>query len=458
MLPVLTRLLTPAEFGSAVLAQALATIAAITLGGGLAPAIMRRHFDGRGPGRTPDSRRLVASSVVIAASGTALLVLSVPVWGPHLAGERQSALWIGMLLAFPLAVIACSSALMRVQEQPWAFVTVVLVQSVGGQMLGVGAVLLFGETASVYLAGYLVGGLLAATLALGLSGGARVRPASLSVLRRSFEIGVPTIPVALAILALTLGDRVVIQSFEGSAAVARYQVAYVVGALGITLLSALQSAWLPITFAGSATDRWSTLARSTTVVTRLAVVAVTVLALSAPYALRILAPAAYAQADLIGVTVIVALAALPWAVYLPMAQVLLWEERTRPMLWIGPTSAAVNLVLAAVLLRDFGLEGVAAATLVALCLLSALCIRTVRRLIVFPWDVRGLAVSAGAGIMVAIAAVWLPSDGVVAAVTRGIGVAIGLWLGYRLLRREWHREGPVGPERIADATPVASSA
>jgi len=384
VLPVLTRVLDQTEFGAAVLAQAIGAVAAIMIGAGLAPAIMRRYFDGGIEGVGSAASRLVASSIVIACAGTTVLLVLVAACSSFLGFERPSALWLGVILSFPLAIISSSSALLRAQERPWAFVVVVLAQSLGGQIFGVGAVLAFGSTASMYLSGYLAGGMLAACLAVGCSGAARARPATRAMLRRALTTGGPTIPMAFAMIFIALGDRFVIQGISGAEDVARYQVAYVIGALGITLLTALQSAWLPITFATSDASRWSMLARDTTAVVRLAMVLVAIISLLAPFGLRVLAPASYVHADLLGVAVVVALAAMPWAVYLPLAQVLVWEERTRPMLVIGPAAAITNLVLAALLLPGYGLQGVAVATFVALSFQAFLCAWAVRRLVSIP--------------------------------------------------------------------------
>ncbi|MEJ7784245.1 MAG: lipopolysaccharide biosynthesis protein [Solirubrobacteraceae bacterium] len=440
VLPVLTRVLDQTEFGAAVLSQAIGTVAAILIGAGLAPAIMRRYFDGGIEGVGSAASRLVASSIVIACAGTTVLLVLVAACSSFLGFERPSALWLGVVLAFPLAIIASSSALLRVQERPWAFVVVVLAQSLGGQIFGVGAVLAFGATASAYLSGYLAGGVLGACLAVACSGAARARPATTATLRRALAIGGPTIPVAFAMIFIALGDRFVIQGLSGPVDVARYQVAYLIGALGITLLSALQSAWLPITFATSAAGRWSILAYNTTAVVRLAMVLVAVISMLAPFGLQVLAPASYAHADLLAVTVVVALAALPWAIYLPLAQVLLWEERTRPMLVIGPAAAITNLVLAALLFPGYGLQGVAVATFLALSFQAFLCAWAVKRIVSIPWDFAGLAISAAGAMGFAGLALAIPDDGVAAAFLRILIVACAIWLGVRAIGQARDRE------------------
>ena len=69
--------------------------------------------------------------------------------------------------------------------------------------------------------------------------------------------------------ALSAGDRVVIERFEGIEQVGRYQVAYLIGSLGILLLNALNSAWSPIIY-GAGDDRWSILRRTSGIVHEMA--------------------------------------------------------------------------------------------------------------------------------------------------------------------------------------------
>jgi len=452
VLPVLTRVLDQTEFGAAVLSQAIGTVAAILIGAGLAPAIMRRYFDGGTQGVGSAASRLVASSILIACAGTALLLAVAAACVSYLEFDRPGALWLGVLLALPLAIISSSSALLRVQERPWAFVVVALAQSLGGQICGVGAVLVFGATASMYLSGYFAGTMLAACVAVGCSGAARARPATRTTLRRALALGGPTIPVAFAILFIALGDRFVIQAIAGTEDVARYQIAYVIGGLGITLLSALQSAWMPITFASDEADRWALLACHTTLVARLAMVLVAVISLLAPVGLRVLAPASYGHVHLLGVTVVVALAALPWAIYLPLAQVLLWEERMRPLLVIGPAAALTNLIVAALLLPGFGLQGVAAATFVALSLQALLCAWAVRRIVSIPWDHAGLAVSAAGAVGFAGLALVVPDDGVAGALLRVLVLTCAIWLGARAVGRARNHDPPTPRPSFVETT------
>ena len=208
---------------------------------------------------------------------------------------------------------------------------------------------------------------------------------------------------------LALGDRVVIQVVSGSSAVGRYQVAYAVGALGVALLSALQNAWVPITFSASDEERWEALAKMTAIVVRLGILAAVGITVVAPIALDVLAPASYDPSDLVTVTALVAAGAVPWAFYLPMSQVLFWQRRTRPLAWITPLSAIFNLALVALLVPPLGLAGAGLSTLLALMLQAFLCSRAAAAAATVPWAFRRLVVPLIAGTVALAAFTDLPS-------------------------------------------------
>ncbi len=235
-------------------------------------------------------------------------------------------------------------------------------------------------------------------------------------------MGLPTIPTELSAMALSTGDRFVIQVVDGSAAVGRYQIAYALGTLALTFLSAQNVAWLAITFEEPEEQRWPALAQTTTLAAQMAMMLCAFIALTAPLALSIMAPASYDPRGLVAVSAIVAFAAVPFALNLSCGQILIWHRRTRPLLWITALALLVNLVLVVILLPPFGLAGAAAATFFALCLEAALAFRVANRLAPVPWDYRGIALCFAGGLLAVVVAIALPA-GVIADGGRGIAAA-----------------------------------
>ena len=413
VLPLITRILDPDQYGLVALALGFQVVLAALVGAGLPAAITRMHFEPpERDGSVPVSVRLIVNTVGIAGAATLLIAASTPLWAPYLGPSVEQVVLLGVLLALPTAVLASVQAVLRAQEAARYFIAVALLGSLGAQLLGLAALQIEGPSPSRYLVGYAAGIVVAAAVGAGLAGVRLTRPAASTEFRDALSIGLPMVPHGLAVFVLALGDRVLIQILDGSSAVGRYQVAYAFGALTLAFLAAVQNAWLPVTFSVGLHERWSALSETTVLVARLAAYAAGTVALVSPLGLAILAPSAYEPRDLVPVAGIVAAAALPWAIYLPMVQVLLWHKRTRPLMWITPLAALVNLVLVAWLVPWVGLEGAALATLIAFGVQLVLTYRATSTLQVIRWEHRQIVVSTCVGAtLVAIGCVLPPSTG-----------------------------------------------
>ena len=434
VLPIVTRLLGPSEYGVVALTLSLNVVIVALVGLGVPAAITREYFADDRPDEAR-GRALVLSTGLLALAGAGVVLASLPVWGPAVADGENLALVIGIGMAIPAATAAAASSLLLVQERPAAFTLVVLISSLGAQLLGTCGLLVLGREAVFYLAGFFAGVALAALVGLGVAGALRSRPASRQVLSGALALGLPTVPHSIALYVLALGDRIVIQAISGSSAVGRYQVAYALGGLGTVLLSALQRAWVPITFSAESQDRWPNLARMATLVVRLGALVAAGLVAVAPLGLAFLAPQSYEPADLVPVVALVAAAAIPWAIYLPMTQVLFWERRTGSLAWITPVSAILNLILVLVLIPPLGLEGAAAATLAAVIVQAGLCALAANRVAGVPWQWGSMLRTGGAGLAAVGVVAAMPLDpawGVCRALVLGFTIAASV----RLVRGE----------------------
>jgi len=366
-IPIATRLLDPSDYGIITLATTvqllLGTVAAL----GLPEAILRFFYDDR---EDPSAARgLIASSAVVSLLVTVALGGVVVIAAP--SADYALALLFGIALVLPTAVLASCRSLLRAEERPAAFVAVSLISTVGAQVLAVVGVI-FIPVPTTYLIGVTVAMVIAMIAGLAMTRSIWVRPASWSTLRAALDYGLPTVPYAVSIFALGFADRFPIAAIEGTSALGKYQVAFAFGFLGVVLVQSLEMAWVPITFASTESERWSSLAQVSGTVARLAAFCSGFVALVALPVLTIVVPGSY-DSDLLGeVAAIASLGTVGWAIFLARTQVLLWEKRTRPLAWITPGMVVLNLALVVALLPPFGLPGAAAATVLAVLAQAAL--------------------------------------------------------------------------------------
>ena len=407
-LPVLTRLLDPADFGLVATALVVTQIVRVLADLGLPTAITLDYFD-HGPRRA----RQLAGVTICAAFLVALVVhLTGPLWVQVFANlDYSTPLAVAVWTAVPLSTLVAGQAVLRVEQRVGVFVTSAAVGAVCSQALGLGLVIGLDGGAEEYLIGVAVGYVLGALVA---AGAARVGPLSargVTHLGAALRLSWPSVPHGLARFLLQAGDRVVIERVDGLAAVGRYQVAYLVGSLGITVLAAMNNAWAPLVYGQEGDRRWSTVADTTRTVVRLAAIAAVGIAVTAPIALRIAMPSEYDPAGLQTVCAVIALSVLPYALYLAMVHVVFASRRTLVLAWVTPTSAALNIGVNLLVVPVWGLTGAAATTLATYVVQAGLVHRAARRLAHVPWDRAAMGAAAGLGVVGATAGALAPETG-----------------------------------------------
>lgn len=442
VLPFVTRALGPADYGRVAIAFTVFSLGLSVVCLNIVAGLTRIYYDEAAKGESLRiARQLVVSNALVSIVGTALLAATVPAWAGAITPGHTEIAYLGVALCLPVAIISGPLALLRVQERPGRYVFLSLAASVGSQVGGLSFLVLGNKSPAAYLSGYLAVSSVVAVLSIALVGATTVGPATRNVVRRAVKIGLPAVPHVIAIFALALADRIVLQALSNETSVGRYQVAYVIGGLAITLVAALQSAWIPLTYSTPEADRWPVLADLTRTVVRLSALVAIVLGAISPLVLSILAPPDFHREELIPVTCLVAATAIPWAVYLPAVQILVWEERTASLAWAAPAALAVNLALVVALFPLLGLAGVALATLLAGAVLAFLFRRVTRGQARVPWDNRDLVRVALLSAPVIAADIALPTDSPFGWIVRSVIVGAAALQIWHLVRTR-QRAGP----------------
>jgi O-antigen/teichoic acid export membrane protein len=433
--PVISRLLSVGAFGQVAAVNAVMQVLFVVTGLGLANTLQRTYAqDEKGP---EAALRLVSLLMLVSTGFTALAVVTGPLWAPALgfdgypAALRLAVLWGGV----SAATNGCL-ALLRSQDRLAAFAAVSLLQSVVAELLAVGLVLFGPATA----ARFVLGQLLAQVAALVLVG-LRHR----TMVRQAMAYGLPFVPATLGTFVLNASDRLVVQHQLGEVPVARYQIAYNVGAMPMLLIGVLNSSWLPRLFAvHDVATRSAVLAASRDALYRLLCPVLIGLALGAPLVLRVWAPESYRPDTLQVVTTIVIVSAVPYTAGLAASRALLSAGHSRAVATATVLAAVTNLGLNVVLVPRAGLSGSALATLIAYTGLHLMLLRAVpRELRVARPTVRllgALAVCSAAAMLVAAAAPISTGGLVVRTVA---AVACLAWFGWEVMRVTGRR-GTVG--------------
>lgn len=384
ILPIVTRLLSPEQYGGLALALVVLQLLQFVLSAGLPSAITLVYFGENGPNR---ARSLLLATAGIAVLGAAALDAGGPYWSRLFSElEYGPVLRIAVWATVPFVVIYAVQAYLKAADQALRFTVIAVLTTIGAQGLGLAAAVVGETTATSYLAGMAVGYVGTAVVAVALVPPRLAQLRLRGVLSGALAVGLPTVPHGLAAYVMTAGDRVVIEQVEGLEAVARYNVAYLIGTIGFFLVLSLNGRWAPMIYGAPEEERWRLLADTSATVTRLAALVCGGIAIGAPLALRVAAPASYDPASLTPVVAIVAGTLMLLVLYLSNVHITFQQRRTGILAWAAPVAAVFNIGLNVVLVPVMSLTGAAVATLLAYWLFALLLQRRGSQLADVPWD------------------------------------------------------------------------
>ncbi|SDT19579.1 Membrane protein involved in the export of O-antigen and teichoic acid [Friedmanniella luteola] len=374
--PVLAHLIGPEEFGRLASAIALYQLLSVLCVLGLDQALVIQRAE---DGDSRSARSLIAISFALTTAVVLVTALTSPLWSEAFGFTSSSSLLVATFLwTGPGAAVQVMLSMLLSEDRLKVFTVVSAISAIGGQLVGVLLLVLVSRDATTYAWGGVASQFAAMAIGIVIT---RPRPRGLLDLRlarRALTLGAPLAVGAIAAFVLNAGDRIVIQRLLGPAEVGRYQVAYTVGYVVVLLMVFVSQAWTP-RFA-AIRDREERLALAETArneLYRLLLPLVLGISLGAPLALRVFAPASFAPETLTLVVFLVAVSAFPVAASGASGRELITLRRGRSIAAVACIAAVVNIGLNLLLVPRFGIEGSAAATVLAFgltALLQARCL------------------------------------------------------------------------------------
>lgn len=326
--PVLTRMLSPHEYGSVAVAALTVQVAGLVLALGLSSRIILTVVR-QGPAQ---ARGLTLAAVIV---GVALGVSAAVLLWPVRAGESWlTACLIALYGAGISAGISNLLSLLRSLRIPKPYVLVSALTSVGAPVIGLASVYFSHGSWWNYLAGLYLG----TTLALLVGWRSCRGPVEFHWrnIQNSVLVGLPLLPHQVAIASLPLLIVALASAKESPATAGSLQLGLYLASTVSLAVGALNATWSPAVLGANASDR-PNLARSwfrrvSWLVSGLYVL----LAWFAPTATRVLASGAYDR-DLISRTAILAGMSGVATVFLTgESHFLLARDRTKSLAFVAP--------------------------------------------------------------------------------------------------------------------------
>ena len=251
LLPLYTRYLTPADYGTVAVASAIGAVLSVILPLGLHGAVTRFYFEARDPGARRERVGSIWAAMIV--SSITLTIVTM------LIGPQVFQVLIPSVPFFPFGALAVATAfasvfarvpllLFQIEERPLPYVLASLATALITTGFTLALVVFLGRGAVGYLLGALAGATVMALPFLVLT----LRRVAVSwrvqTVRSALAYGAPLVPHGLASWTLELSDRAVLQRFVSLAALGLYSLAYQFGTLMNVIGSALNNAWIPLVY------------------------------------------------------------------------------------------------------------------------------------------------------------------------------------------------------------------
>jgi O-antigen/teichoic acid export membrane protein len=154
----------------------------------------------------------------------------------------------------------------------------------------------------------------------------------------------PTVPHALAVpLLLTIGLAIVVRA-EGLEVAGQLQIAALLGSSLVTVMNAINNAWVPLVFKASDPGRPRLLADSTFVVALAALVMICAYVVIAPLLVRFVAGVPLVDELVVCTSIVIATGVVFHVVYLANIHLTFLSGRTAPLALLTPLSAVIALL------------------------------------------------------------------------------------------------------------------
>jgi O-antigen/teichoic acid export membrane protein len=367
LLPIYTRIFSPADYGVIELLSVIASFVSALLVMGMDSAQSFYFFEQKAAGE-PAQARLVGAilqwrltwgaAIVLAATGAAPL-LNAFFFEGRLDWTYFAVAFAGALL---LQLMSQSVEIFRLLYRPWPFVLVTLAQAVGTA----GLVLLFVVRFDRGILGYFLGSLVASAIAAAIGWYVVRDRVDMSKLHsewwpRLLRFGAPLVPAGIAMYFMNTSDRWFVQHYHGEAALGVYAVGAKFALIMALAIETFRKAWWPIAMdAMHSPDGPETYRAIARMFMGAGVAAVVYLAFLSPWLVDWLtAPAYHGAWPVVGV---LAWQSLFYGFYL-VASAGLWKaERTRDAMLLTAAAALLNLGLNWLLVPALGGIGAALAT------------------------------------------------------------------------------------------------
>ncbi|WP_027685907.1 lipopolysaccharide biosynthesis protein [Rhizobium leguminosarum] len=387
LLPILTRVLSPEDYGLVAMYSVFLTALGALTGLSVHGAVGMRYFDRD----EIDFPKYVGSCLAILVATTSIVFVSVTLLQvPLIALTNLPGKWllIAVLTSGMQFLLLTMLSIFQSAKQAGMFSLLRIGQAVIDALLSLVLVVSFGLAWEGRLIGISVAIAILGTISLGMLFYGRWIDLNIRVdyVRNALKFGVPLVPHVVGGMLIAMVDRLLITNYLDLASTGIYMVAIQIG-LGVNLLSdacsRAVSPWLIEAIKENRHQKNVLIAKFCMIYFAALLILALMVGLLAPWILPFLVGQAFMNAS--SFVMLIALGQAFGGMYLVVANVIFYREKTAYLAGITISCGILNLALAYFLLRVEGLQGVAQAYATAqLLMFLSVCVFS-QKLHPLPW-------------------------------------------------------------------------
>lgn len=364
MLPILTRYLTPEDYGIVSMFTLLATFVTPFIGLNLNGAIARRYYDHE----KNNIWEYVSNTILILIINTLIVGTLFHVFSSYisqLVSFPIRLLWTVIVFSFSQVICSILLSLLQVQKKPLAYGSFQIMNTSMNMIISIILVVFLGWTYTGRIYGMVLSFSLFAIIAFIIL--VRKKWIVLNIrkdyIKHALIFGVPLIPHALSGTIISMTDRFFITSMVGLAATGVYTVGYQVGTIINLLTMSFNNAFVPWLYERLKRNQYTTklkIVKFTYAYFLAILVLAIVLGISAPIFLKVFLGKAFNDSSIYVIWV-----ALGYAfngMYLMVVNYIFYEQKNSILAIVTFATAILNVVLNYFFIREFGAIGAAQAT------------------------------------------------------------------------------------------------
>jgi O-antigen/teichoic acid export membrane protein len=366
MLPILTRYLTPEDYGIVSMFSLLATFVSPIIGLSLNGAISRQYYNQE----ETNIWEYVSNSIILLISNTIVVGIIFYILSSiisQLVSFPSRLLWTVIVFSFSKAICNILLSLLQIQKKSLAYGIFNIMNTSMNMIISIVLVVFLGWTYTGRIFGMVISfglfGLIAIVILYKKNW--IVFNIRKDYIKHALLFGVPLIPHALSGTVISMTDRFFITSMIGLNATGVYAVGYQVGTIINLLTMSFNNAYVPWLYERLKKNHYATkvkIVKFTYAYFLGIFVLAILLGISAPIFLKVLLGKAFNDSSIYVIWI-----ALGYAfngMYLMIVNYIFYEQKNSILAMVTFITAILNVVLNYFFIREFGAIGAAQATTV----------------------------------------------------------------------------------------------